>query len=74
VVTFRIPSGLREHCDGQATVEVEAGDLHAALRELANRYPRCADRVLGPDGAPREWVRVEQEGDCVNILSAACGG
>lgn len=74
MTVLRIPSSLRARCGGQATVALEAESLEEALRELAARYPRCAERVLDPSGHPREWVRILRDGDAWAIVPAVAGG
>jgi molybdopterin converting factor small subunit len=90
MAVFRIPCALREHCGGQAEVQVAAADLAAAIAELEARYPACGDRIAGRDGHLREFVRVfvnDHEvpveggsalslaaGDEISILPSVCGG
>lgn len=88
--TVRIPSTLREHCDGQVALRFEALSLGSALAQLEQRYPGCAERIAQPDGRPREFVRIYvndqpacvcdkpslhlEADDVVSILPAVVGG
>ncbi len=71
---FGIPCSLREHTAGQSTVAVEADDLAAALKQLAELHPACAERLLDAGGNLREWVRVLQDGREISIVPAVSGG
>jgi molybdopterin synthase sulfur carrier subunit len=55
---FRIPGPLRRLSDGQTTVDVEAGDLAAAIEALDARYPGFKDRLLDENGELRQFVNV----------------
>jgi molybdopterin synthase sulfur carrier subunit len=55
---FRIPGPLRRLSDGQTTVDVEAGDLAAAIEALDARYPGFKDRLLDEKGELRQFVNV----------------
>jgi sulfur-carrier protein len=58
VATVRIPGPLRSLSQGEAAVEVEAGDLRAAIEQLDSRYPGFRERLLDPSGNLRQFVNV----------------
>ena len=87
---FRIPGPLRRLSDGQTTVDVEAGDLAAAIEALDARYPGFKDRLLDEKGELRQFVNVYlndedvrlgaglgakvQSKDEISIVPAVAGG
>jgi sulfur-carrier protein len=90
VPTIRIPTPLRKLTDGEATVEVEGGDLRTLVRNLQAAYPGIGERILDDTGELRRFVNVfvrdedvrfQQgvdtevgEGDTVSIVPAVAGG
>jgi sulfur-carrier protein len=88
-VTVRIPSPLRRHTDGAATVEVEAGTVREVISELDAAHNGIAERLLD-DGELRRFVNVFVEdediryqdgldtpvsdGAVVSIVPAVAGG
>jgi sulfur-carrier protein len=58
VATVRIPGPLRSLSQGEPAVEVEAGDLRAAIEQLDSRYPGFRDRLLDSAGNLRQFVNV----------------
>ena len=48
-IKVHIPTPMRQHTGGNATVEVQAGTVRAALDELGRRYPEITQRMF--DGA-----------------------
>jgi molybdopterin synthase sulfur carrier subunit len=87
---FRIPGPLRRLSEGASTVEVEAGDLRSAIDALDSRYPGFKDRLLDPDGRPRQFVNIYlndqdirlgkgldaslEQSDEISIVPAVAGG
>jgi sulfur-carrier protein len=87
---FRIPGPLRRLSEGASTVEVDAGDLRAAIDALDHRYPGFKDRLLDADGQPRQFVNIYlndedirlgsgldaqlQQSDEISIVPAVAGG
>lgn len=55
---IRIPGPLRRLSEGESVVEVPATDLRGAIEQLDSRYPGFRDRLLGPDGAQRQFVNI----------------
>ncbi|TMC08740.1 MAG: MoaD/ThiS family protein [Chloroflexi bacterium] len=58
MATVRIPGPLRSLSQGEAAVEVEAGDLRGAIEQLESRFPGFRERVLDPSGNLRQFVNV----------------
>ncbi|WP_118839531.1 ubiquitin-like small modifier protein 1 [Salinibacter ruber] len=89
-VTLRIPTPLRSATDGQATVEVEAETVDAALRTLVDQYPDLADNLYDEDDELRQFVNIYvgdddvrfgegvdtplEPGDEVSIVPSIAGG
>jgi molybdopterin synthase sulfur carrier subunit len=87
---FRIPGPLRRLSQGATTVEVEAGDLRAAIDALESRYPGFKDRLLDAQGQPRQFVNIYlndedirlgngldaplKDSDEISIVPAVAGG
>lgn len=55
---IRIPGPLRRLSQGESAVEVQATDLRSAIEQLDTRFPGFRDRLLGPDGAQRQFVNI----------------
>lgn len=88
-VTVRIPSPLRRHTDGAATVEVEADTVREVISELDAAHDGIAERLLD-DGELRRFVNVfvqdediryqdgldtpVSDGVVVSIVPAVAGG
>jgi sulfur-carrier protein len=90
VPTVRIPTPLRKLTDGNATVEVEGGDVRAVVANLDAAHPGIGERLLDDTGELRRFVNVFvrdedvrfQDGletelapsDTVSIVPAVAGG
>ncbi|MDX1620610.1 MAG: MoaD/ThiS family protein [Nitriliruptorales bacterium] len=88
--TVRIPTPLRKLTDGEALVEVSAGDVRGVVKELDAKHPGLGDRLLDDDGELRRFVNVfvrdedirfqsgletqVGESDTVSIVPAVAGG
>jgi sulfur-carrier protein len=66
---FRIPGPLRRLSGGQMTVDVQAGDLAAAITALDARYPGFKDRLLDENGELRQFVNVYLNDEDVRLGS-----
>jgi MoaD family protein len=89
-VTVRLPTLLRVHADGAATVDAEGATVGEVFGELTSRYPALADQLVDGDGALRKFVNVYRndddiryldqldtkvvDGDTISILPAVAGG
>ena len=58
MATVRIPGPLRNLSQGESAVEVEPGDLRAAIEQLDTRFPGFRERLLDPSGNLRQFVNV----------------
>ena len=68
-LTVRLATPLRAAAGGSATLTFDAADLATLTREIADRYPELAARVLR-DGAFGRFVNVFVDGEDVRFLSA----
>jgi molybdopterin synthase sulfur carrier subunit len=89
-VEVRIPTMLRSHVGGAATVEVPGATVGEVVGELVAKYPGLAGQVVTDDGTLHKFVNVYLndddirylskletkvgEGDTVSILPAVAGG
>ncbi len=89
-VEVRLPTILRAHADGTASVTAEGATIGEVFHELVDRYPGLSGQLLGDDGGLHKFVNVyrndddirylEQldtkvaDGDVVSILPAVAGG
>lgn len=88
-IRVQIPAPMRQHAEGQATVEVPGGNVQAALDALAARFPALAQRLFDK-GQLRRFVNIYlndediryldnlqtalKDGDELNIVPAVAGG
>jgi molybdopterin synthase sulfur carrier subunit len=88
-VRVHIPTPMRQHTAGQATVEVQGATIRACLEEVGRRYPELLPRLM-ENGQVRRFVNVYlndediryldnldtpvQDGDEVSIIPAVAGG
>ncbi|HEY7106277.1 MAG TPA: ubiquitin-like small modifier protein 1 [Acidimicrobiia bacterium] len=89
-VTVRLPTLLRAHADGAATVDAEGGTVGEVFSELTTRYPGLSDQLVDGSGGLRRFVNVYRndddiryldqldtmvaDGDTISILPAVAGG
>jgi MoaD family protein len=80
---------MRQHTEGQATVEAQGGTVKSLLDDLAQKYPAVAQRIF-ENGQVRRFVNVYvndediryldnlntvvKDGDEVSIIPAVAGG
>jgi MoaD family protein len=88
-VHVQIPTPLRQHTQGQATVEASGATVKAVLDDLAQKYPGITDRLFD-NGQVRRFVNVYlndediryldnlaspvKDGDELSIIPAVAGG
>jgi molybdopterin synthase sulfur carrier subunit len=88
-VRVHIPTPMRQHTEGQATVEVQGQTVKAVLDDLGRRYPGITSRLF-ENGQVRRFVNVYlndedvrylnnletavKDGDEVSIIPAVAGG
>jgi sulfur-carrier protein len=89
-VEVRLPTLLRTHAEGAASVTADGATVGEVFTELTTRYPGLAGQIVDGGGALHKFVNVyvndddirylEQletkvgEGDVVSILPAVAGG
>jgi molybdopterin synthase sulfur carrier subunit len=88
-VTIHIPTPMRQHADGQASVQVAGSNVQAALAALGDKYPALTQRLF-ENGQVRRFVNIYvnnediryldnlattvKDGDEVAIIPAVAGG
>ena len=86
----RLPTILRQHAGGQATVKAQGATLAEVLDDLVLQFPGLAGQVVTEDGALHKFVNVYvndddaryldklntavSSGDVISILPAVAGG
>jgi MoaD family protein len=88
-VKINIPTPMRQHTEGQATVEISGATVQGVLNELGSKYPGIAQRLFD-NGQLRRFINVYlndediryldsmntavKDGDELNIIPAVAGG
>jgi MoaD family protein len=89
-VEVRLPTLLRPHAGGAATVTADGATVGEVFQQLIERYPGLAGNLIGDDGQLHRFVNVYRndddiryldqldtklgDGDVVSILPAVAGG
>ncbi len=89
-IDVRMPTVLRQHAGGQATVQANGDTLGDAVEDLVRQFPGLAGQVVTDDGTLHRFVNVYvndddvryldkldtklSEGDVISILPAVAGG
>jgi sulfur-carrier protein len=89
-VEVRLPTLLRPHADGAATVTAEGATVGEVFAALTSRYPGLAGNLVDEQGGLHKFVNVYRDdddiryldgldtkvadGDVVSILPAVAGG
>ena len=89
-VTVKLHGAFSEFAGGARSVSVDAGDIAAALADVATRHPSLAERLRDEHGRMREHVNIFandedmryldgertalRDGDIVHIVPAVSGG
>lgn len=89
-VRVELPTGLRMFAGGTGSIELPAGTLADAIREMNARFPGLAYRLLDDQGRMRRYVLVFvnedpvahlapedvrlRGGDTVHIVPSVAGG
>ena len=63
-----IPTPLRKFTENQASLEVEADNVEASIKELAERFPEVKRHILDQDGNIRTFVRLFVGDEDINAL------
>jgi sulfur-carrier protein len=88
-IKVHIPTPMRQHTEGQATVELPGGSVQAVLDQLGQKHPAIVGRLFD-NGQLRRFVNVYlndediryldnlatavKDGDEVSIIPAVAGG
>jgi MoaD family protein len=88
-IRIHIPTPMRQHADGQSTVEVNASTVQGVLAELGAKYPALSQRIFD-NGQVRRFVNLYlndediryldnlatpvKDGDELAIIPAVAGG
>jgi molybdopterin synthase sulfur carrier subunit len=67
-VDVRLPTVLRPHAGGQATVSADGTTIGEVLGDLVRNYPGMAGQVLTEDGTLHRFVNVYVDDDDVRYL------
>lgn len=67
-VAIRIPTVLRAHVDGQATVSAEGATVGEVFTDLVARFPALKNQLIGDDGAIHKFVNVYVDDEDVRYL------
>jgi molybdopterin synthase sulfur carrier subunit len=89
-VEVRLPTLLRQHAGGEASVRADGATVGEVFSDLTGRFPGLSDQLIDDDGSLHRFVNVyrndddirylEQldtkvvDGDVVSILPAVAGG
>lgn len=89
-VEVRLPTVLRPHVDGAATVAADGATVGEVFAALIERYPALRGQLIGDDGSLHRFVNVYRndddiryldrlatkvgEGDVISVLPAVAGG
>ena len=89
-VEVRVPTMLRQHTGGTATVAVDGQTVGELFADLISRYPSLGGQLVTPEGELHKFVNVYvndddvryldrldtkvADGDVVSILPAVAGG
>ncbi len=89
-IDVRLPTVLRQHAGGQATVQANGDTLRDAVGDLVRQFPGLAGQVVTEDGTLHRFVNVYvndddaryldkldtklNDGDVISILPAVAGG
>jgi molybdopterin converting factor small subunit len=67
-VEIRLPTILRQHAGGQATVQGQGDTLREVLDDLVRQFPNMAGKVVTDDGSLHKFVNVYVNDDDVRYL------
>jgi len=89
-VEVKIPTVLRKHTDGEASVAANGVTIRELIEDIAGRFPEFREKVMTPDGDLHRFINVYAndedvrylngmdtavaDGDIVSILPAVAGG
>jgi molybdopterin synthase sulfur carrier subunit len=67
-VEVRLPTLLRPHADGAASVTATGATVGDVFADLASRYPRLSDQLVDESGNLHKFVNVYRNDDDVRYL------
>ena len=71
----RLPTVLRQHAGGQATVQAHGDTLADAVEDLVRQFLGLAGQVVSEKGILHRFVNVDaNDDDVISILPAVAGG
>ena len=68
-IKVQIPTPMRQHTNGQTTVEASGGTVQAVLADLAAKYPAIGERLM-QNGKVRPYINIyvpDAEGNLEDI-------
>jgi molybdopterin converting factor small subunit len=68
VPEVRLPTVLRQHAGGQASVQANGGTVGEVLEDVVRQFPLLAGQVLTDDGAMHKFINVYRNDDDVRYL------
>jgi MoaD family protein len=89
-VKVKVPTIMRKHVGGNASVDADGASLSALLDDLEARYPGVTKNIRSEDGGLHRFINIYvndedvrylgsldaaiKEGDVISILPAVAGG
>lgn len=67
-VEVRLPTVLRQHAGGQASVRANGGTVGEVFEDLVRQFPGLGGQVVTPEGALHKFVNVYVDDDDVRYL------
>ena len=67
-VEVRLPTLLRPHADGAATVSATGATVGEVFADLAARYPGLSDQLVDESGSIHKFVNVYRNDDDIRYL------
>jgi len=67
-VVVRVPTVLRTHVEGAASVSAEGETIGEVFADLTARYPGLQGQLVGDDGALHKFVNVYVDDEDVRYL------
>jgi MoaD family protein len=88
-IKVQIPQAMRQHADGQASIELSGANVKEVLDALGGKYPNVLGRIFD-NGQVRRFVNIyvndedvrfldnlqtaTKDGDVLDIIPAVAGG
>lgn len=67
-VDVKLPTLLRVHADGAASVTADGTTIGAVFADLTTRFPGLAGNLIGDDGKLHKFVNVYRDDDDIRYL------